>query len=169
MRLTFPSRHESTDDTGTGAGTKPGVILRELALFHGLPDAELEQLADVLVLSKARPGRVLETQDTPVHRWHLLVSGHAVVEREATPIGLLTAGDSWGEHSMLNGMRSSISVVALSPVTLLSAGQEAFFALPDDHPLLAGRLVARSASSPDRLALPVLNALVGMATAHRSA
>ncbi len=35
----------------------------------------------------------------------------------------------------------------------------AFFAVPESHPVLAGRLVTRSATSADRLAQPVLNAL----------
>jgi hypothetical protein len=34
-----------------------------------------------------------------------------------------------------------------------------FFAIPEQHAILAGRLVARSATSADRLAVPVLNAL----------
>jgi CRP-like cAMP-binding protein len=161
MRLTTPTPTSVAD-------SKPGRCasrdaLRGLDLFAGLPDAELDQLAQVLELSTVRPGTILETQDVPVRHWHIVVSGHAVVERDATPIGLLAAGDSWSEHSILNGLRSSIGVVSLSPATVLSAGRAQFFALPEDHPLLAGRLVARSASSPDRLALPVLNALIHMA------
>jgi hypothetical protein len=49
--------------------------------------------------------------------------------------------------------------VALSPVTLLTLREREFFAIPEHHPVLAGRLVARSATSADRLAVPVLNAL----------
>jgi CRP-like cAMP-binding protein len=167
MRLTSPIPSHRSGSGSDGSGDRTAVVsvdsLRELALFAGLPEGELEQLASVLELSTVRPGTILETQDVPVRVWRMLASGHAVVERDATPIGLLGAGDSWCEHSILNGVRSSISVVALSPVTLLSARQEQFFALPDDHPLLAGRLVARSATSADRLALPVLNALIHMA------
>jgi CRP-like cAMP-binding protein len=166
MRLVTPSPAPGTDDTGTSTGAvqRPSLdTLRGLDLFAGLPDAELHQLAQVLELSHVRPGTILQTQDVPVRHWHIIVSGHAVVERDATPIGLLAPGDSWSEHSILNGMRSSIGVVALSPTTFLSASLSQFFALPEDHPLLAGRLVARSATSPDRLALPVLNALIHLA------
>jgi len=164
MRLTSPtpSHHDSARTGSGGAGVASVETLQGLTLFAGLPAAELAQLASVLELSSVRPGAILETQDVPVRAWRMLVSGHAVVERDATPIGLLAAGDSWCEHSILNGMRSSIGVVALSPVTLLSANLPQFFALPEDHPLLAGRLVARSATSADRLALPVHNALVHM-------
>jgi CRP-like cAMP-binding protein len=156
MRLT-------ASPTPASPGSAPTIeSLRALGLFDRLPTEELEQLCCILRLTGAKPGTVLETQDVPVRRWHLLVSGHAVVERDATPVGLLGPGDSWCEHSMLNQLRSPIGVVALSPVSLLSVSREQFFALPEDHPLLAGRLVARSATSPDRLALPVLNALIHM-------
>jgi hypothetical protein len=44
-------------------------------------------------------------------------------------------------------------------MAILRTSREQFFALPEDHPVLAGRLVARSATSADRLALPVQAAL----------
>ncbi|HEY1829930.1 MAG TPA: cyclic nucleotide-binding domain-containing protein [Acidimicrobiales bacterium] len=162
MRLTSPARGH------TPTSIAPRDTLRRLELFHRLPDAELDQLTLLFEFASAKPGRLLARQDVPVDRWSILVSGHAVVERDATPIGLLAGGDSWSEHSLLNGFRSPISVVALSPVTTLSLGREAFFALPEDHPVVAGRLVARSASSPDRLARPVLNALIHMEQRQRT-
>jgi CRP-like cAMP-binding protein len=143
----------------SGAAPTP-EMLRALDVFSRLPEAELDQLCCVLSLTSAKPGTVLAAQDVPVRRWQLLAAGHAVVERDATPVGLVGGGDSWCEHSMLNDLRSPIGVVALSPVSLLSMSKEQFFTLPEDHPLLAGRLVARSATSADRLALPVLNALI---------
>jgi CRP-like cAMP-binding protein len=137
----------------------PAGALRPLALFAGLPEDELREIAGRCDLATAHPGQVLQAQDVPVRRWHVIVTGHAVVQRDGTPIGLLGRGDSWSEHSLLNRQRSPITVVALSPLTLLTMGERAFFALPEHHPVLAGRLVARSAVSADRLALPVFNAL----------
>jgi CRP-like cAMP-binding protein len=160
MRLTTPT---PTPNRRSDSMSRPTPeMLRSLELFHRLPDAELEQLGCIFEKVAAPPGTRLETQDVPVRHWSLLVHGHAVVERDATPIGLVGPGDSWCEHSILNDLRSSIGVVALSPVTMLRANRDQFFALPEDHPVLAGRLVARSAGAPDRLALPVWNALVHM-------
>ena len=147
-----PEDRVSEDDL---AGT-----LRQLPLFAGLPDDELEELANEFELCTAHPGQVVQAQDVPVRYWHLVTGGHAVVQRDGTPIGLLGQGDSWSEHSLLNQLRSSIAVVALSPLTLLTLSERRFFAVPERHPVLAGRLVARSATSADRLALPVFNALV---------
>jgi CRP-like cAMP-binding protein len=99
----------------------------------------------------------------PVRMWHVIAAGHAIVQHDGRPIGLLGRGDSWSEHSLLNQLRSSIAVVALSPLTLLTLNRRAFFEVPEHHPVLAGRLVARSATSADRLALPVFNALAHIA------
>jgi CRP-like cAMP-binding protein len=135
------------------------VPLRSLDLFAGLPDSELEELADRCLLSTAHPGQVIQAQDVPVRMWHVIAGGHAIVQLDDRPVGLLGRGDSWSEHSLLNQLRSSIAVVALSPLMLLTLSRRAFFEIPEHHPVLAGRLVARSAVSADRLALPVFNAL----------
>ena len=140
----------------------PGT-LRSLELFAGLPGAEVEELATRCAVCTAHPGQVIQAQGVPVRMWHVITGGHAVVQRDGTPIGLLGRGDSWSEHSILNGLPSSIAVVALSPLTLLTLSQRAFFEIPEHHPVLAGRLVARAASSADRLALPVFNALLHVA------
>lgn len=150
MRTDAP-RHETDDDLA--------VTLRSLDLFAGLPSRELDELATRCDVSSAHPGQVIQAQGVPVRLWHVIVGGHAVVQRDGTPIGLLARGDTWSEHSLLNRLPSPIAVVALSPLTLLTLSRRQFFEIPEQHPVLAGRLVARSASSADRLALPVFNAL----------
>jgi signal-transduction protein with cAMP-binding, CBS, and nucleotidyltransferase domain len=138
-------------------------LLRTLPLFDDLPERELHELAVLCDVATAHPGQVVQAQDVPVRRWHLITAGHAIVQRNGVAIGLLARGDSWAEHSLLNQQHSPITVVALSPLTLLTLRDREFFAIPEDHPVLAGRLVARSAVSADRLAQPVFNALAHIA------
>ncbi len=138
-----------------------------MALFAGLPEDELEELATECEICTAHPGQVVQAQDVPVRYWHVIAGGHAVVQRDETPIGLLGRGDSWSEHSLLNQLRSSIAVVALSPLTMITLSERLFFAIPEHHPVLAGRLVALSATSADRLALPVFNALAHLDEGQR--
>jgi signal-transduction protein with cAMP-binding, CBS, and nucleotidyltransferase domain len=145
--------------TETACAEEPAAALGSLALFEGLPDSELEEIAALCAVSTAHPGQVVQAQDVPVRFWHVILGGHAIVQREGTPIGLLGRGHSWSEHSLFNQLRSPIAVVALSPLTLLTLSSRTFFTIPEQHPALAGRLVARSATSADRLALPVFNAL----------
>ncbi len=138
----------------------PSSRVRALPLFAGLPIDEIDRIEAMGDTCTAHPGQVIQAQGVPVRRWHVLLAGHVIVQRNERPIGLLGHGDSWSEHSLLNGQISPIAVVALSPVTLLTLHQREFFAIPEQHPVLAGRLVARSASSADRLAPPVFDALV---------
>ena len=152
----------STGTAGHGPDGDPDR-LRALALFAGLPDAELQEIAARCAVSTAHPGQVIQAQDVLVRMWHVITAGHAIVQRDGMPIGLLGRGDSWSEHSLLNQMRSSIAVVAFSPLTLLTLNLREFFQVPEHHPVLARRLVARSATSADRLAVPVFNALAHLA------
>jgi CRP-like cAMP-binding protein len=160
--------------TATPLATKPTQFdstitrLRGIDLFDGATPSELGELARTFTTSTARPGQSFDVQDTPVHWWNIIVNGHAVVVRDGTPLGLLGHGASWSEHSLLNQQRTPISVVALSPVTVLSITQAQFNALPLDHPLVWARIVARSATSADRLALPVYRALVHMEQAEEA-
>jgi signal-transduction protein with cAMP-binding, CBS, and nucleotidyltransferase domain len=133
--------------------------LRTLELFAGLLPNELDELLSYGDVTTSHPGQVVQAQDVPVRFWHVIVHGHAIVQRDGTPIGLLSRGDSWSEHSLLNRQCSPIAVVAFSPLTLLTLDVRAFLAVPESHPVLAGRLVARSATSPDRLAQPLHDAL----------
>ncbi len=157
-------------DTTAGLGADDDLVgaVRSLPLFADLSGEEIAELAGECELCTAHPGQVVQAQDVPVRYWHVITGGHAVVQRDDTPIGLLGRGDSWSEHSLLNQLRSSIAVVALSPLTLLTLSRRQFFAIPEEHPVLAGRLVARSAVSPDRLAQPVFNALVHLAGDERT-
>jgi CRP-like cAMP-binding protein len=136
--------------------------LASMPLFDGLPPCELATMAQAFTLSTARPRQLLETQDAQVHRWQMIASGHVVVRRDEVPLGLLTDGDSWSEHSLLNRRRSPISVVALSPTIVLSVDEQNFRALVNAHATFRERIIARSASSADRLALPFLRALMHM-------
>ncbi len=154
MHASTTSNPETDDDLG---------LLRGIALFAGLPDGELGEIAARCTISTAHPGQMIQAQDVPVRMWHVISNGHALVQRDGVPIGLLARGDSWSEHSLLNQVRSTIAVVALSPLTLLTMSPRSFFEIPDHHPVLAGRLVARSAWSADRLALPVFNVLAHLA------
>lgn len=140
-------------------------LLEGIDLFADVSPAELGRMARFFEVAQARPGQALETQGTPVRRWSVIASGQALVERDATPIGLLHRGESWSDYSLLNRQRSSIGVVALSSVTVLFVARQSFFHLLGDHPILRQQIVTRSLTSADRMAQPVFRALVGMEVA----
>lgn len=165
----------------SGTGDNPGSVADDLVrwpavvdamgtlpVFDGLPAIELATMAQAFELSKAQPRQLLEVQDTPVRRWQVISAGHVLVQRDGVTLGLLGVGESWSEHSILNQHRSPISVVALSPVTTLSAGDRDLWAMVNRSETFRDRIVNRSATSADRLALPVLRALLHMEKAARA-
>ncbi len=164
-----PIDAELADDVADALDQWHTVVdaLGTMPVFAGLPPAELAAAAQAFTLSTARPRQRLEVQDTGVRRWQMIASGHVVVRRDEVPLGLLSDGDSWSEHTLLNRQRSPISVVALTPVTLLSIDEQDFRALITTHTTFRERVIARSATSADRLALPFLRALTHMERPHR--
>ena len=81
---TLAARPVSTSD--------PVAALHTMALFAGLSEAELEEFVDGCDLATAHPGQVVQAQDVPVRRWHVICAGHAIVQRDGTPLGLLGRG-----------------------------------------------------------------------------
>ena len=90
----FTGQRHTLGSPGPPQTENDTVPLRSLDLFAGLPDSELEELADRCDLSTAHPGQVIQAQDVPVRMWHVITSGHAIVQRDDRPVGLLDDGVS---------------------------------------------------------------------------
>jgi CRP-like cAMP-binding protein len=164
------TRGSATDadgDSSTESAVSTISLLRAMELFEDVSEAALAELAHAFVQRSARPGDTLDVQERRVRRWYLIVDGHALVMRDGTPLGLLGHGESWSEHSLLNDQRSPITVVALSPMRLLSLSARDFFDLSESQPVVSRRIMISSATSADRLALPVYRALFHMEAADR--
>jgi CRP-like cAMP-binding protein len=116
--------------------------LAEVPLFAGCGQHELVQLAKVLDTSWATSGEMLETQGQRTRWWKIIIFGTASVTRDGRPTGLIGAGDWWGERSIINRTPSSLSVVALTPVALLTMERRDFLKLPGRHPLVAARIMS---------------------------
>lgn len=119
------------------------ATLSELPLFADCGHHELLQLARSFDLSWASPGQVLEAEGRLTRWWKVLLHGTASVSHEGRPTGLLNAGDWWGERSIVHGEPSSVTVVALTPVALLTLARREFLELPRRHPAVATRVISR--------------------------
>jgi CRP-like cAMP-binding protein len=117
--------------------------LAELPLFADCSHHELTALAKMLDLSLASAGQELEAEGRQTRWWKVIVHGTASVSQEGRPTGLLSTGDWWGERSMVNGEPSSVTVVALTPVVLLTLKRRDFLQLPQRHPLVAARVISQ--------------------------
>jgi CRP-like cAMP-binding protein len=123
--------------------------LAGLPLFAGCHPHELVTLARSFDTSTAASGSLLDREGAPTRWWTILSEGSASVSQDGCPTGLLGRGDWWGERSLMTGHPSTFTVVALTPVTLLTLDRRDFLNLPQRHPLVAGRIISLLA---DRLA-----------------
>jgi CRP-like cAMP-binding protein len=122
--------------------------LSNLPLFAKCGHHELVDLARLLEISWVSAGQVLETEGVRSRWWKIVAAGSASVTQGGRPSGLLSAGDWWGERSISLGEPSSVTIIALTPVTLLSLQRRFFLSLPSRHPLVAGRIISRLAGRP---------------------
>lgn len=124
------------------------TAMAEIPLFAECSRHELVQLAKALDMSWASSGEVLEVEGRQTHWWKVIVHGTACVSRHGKPTGLLNAGDWWGERSIVNGHPSTVTVVALTPVALLTLRRRDFLELPRRRPLVAARIITKLADRP---------------------
>ena len=100
--------------------------LGSMALFGGFRWKELEQFAAHLDEVHAPRGTRLTVQGRREPRLWLLTEGEALVSADARPLRVSRPGDAAGLVSLLYGMRSPETTIALSPIRALSAGPAQF-------------------------------------------
>jgi CRP/FNR family cyclic AMP-dependent transcriptional regulator len=131
-------------------------LLARQPLFAECGRRELLGLAKACDLSTSAAGSALSVEGEHSRWWRVIVDGTATVSRDGRPTGLLNAGDWWGERSTLNGDPSSVTVVALTPVTVLTFNRRGFLGLLERHPRVARRVVSQLADRGAPYEGPVL-------------
>ena len=126
--------------------------LAAVSLLRGLSRKELEQVGrqvdDVIVDA----GRVLVEAGRAGREFFVVLDGLAAVSRESTDLGVLVAGDCFGELALLDrglscrpastGGPCSATVTAVTPLEVLVFEQRAFRGLLSSIPRLAMNLLA---------------------------
>jgi small-conductance mechanosensitive channel/CRP-like cAMP-binding protein len=132
-------------------------ILRRIALFASLSEAEREQVAAHLVYAPFLAGETLTRQGDVAHWLYLMVSGDAEVVLDdgggrRRSLGVIRSGGSdalFGETGMLTGAPRSASVVALTDVECYRLDKEGFEQVLKARPAIAdeisGLMAQRSA------------------------
>jgi CRP-like cAMP-binding protein len=123
------------------------TLLSQTALFGGLAEEALTDLARRVAVRTRPAGTLIVAQDETGDAMFVLVSGRARVAlfgesgRELT-LSMLSPGDAFGEMALLDDRPRSASVQAVDDTTLLMISRETFRQHLEAHPLTAMRLVA---------------------------
>lgn len=109
------------------------------ALFRGVPPAEIAGILRCMTASRFEPGAVLVREGEPGDSLFLIVSGTVVVKTEApegesVELSRLSAGEFFGEVSLLTSRPRTATVVAETPVEALELSRNAVGGLRERFP-----------------------------------
>jgi CRP-like cAMP-binding protein len=117
-------------------------LLGDVWLFHGASDEELTSLAELAYEVTIGPHVNIVTENEFGDELFLVVDGHAAVTRSGVDLGVLNAGDFFGEMALLGtGVRTS-TVRSIVTMTLLGLRAEHFDDVLASDPLVARRVLS---------------------------
>jgi CRP/FNR family transcriptional regulator, cyclic AMP receptor protein len=114
--------------------------LRALPLFGDLDAYDLSHIARWVEEATAEPGELLIEQGTMPYELFVIEEGTVDVVRDGEPIASLGAGDVVGEIALLGQHRRIASVVARTPVRVLTLHVDALQEITAEMPELGDEL-----------------------------
>jgi phosphoserine phosphatase RsbU/P len=122
-------------------------LLRKIPLFEGLPDEEIDFLADTLQVVELPPNTILFNEGDPGDRFYIVIYGQletvkALGTKEEWILGIRGPGEFIGELSLINrsGLRTA-SIRSVNEVTLWEMTHDSFDALLVRQPRMAYEIV----------------------------
>jgi len=101
-------------------------LLARVPLFAGLSKRHLRGLAAIAREQRFDEGEAIAREGKPGDDFYVIVSGQAKVLRGKRGLGRLTPGDFFGEIALLDEGPRSASVVAETPITVLTINRKPF-------------------------------------------
>ena len=116
--------------------------LASIPVFSGLADPELAAIAAAASEIEASEGQELATEGDFGHAMYVIETGTADVRVNGTTQATLGPGEVFGEIAAIASGRRTASVVATSPMQLITLFKRDLWALERDAPAAAERLRA---------------------------
>ena len=116
-------------------------MLRNVPLFKGLSQRQLEQIAHLADEIEAPAGKRLATAGETGHELFVIVDGRASVSLRDRRTVRLGPGEFFGEMSLLDGGPRSATVEAATSMKLLVIGHREFWQLLNEAPPLTGKIM----------------------------
>ncbi|MGA8015871.1 MAG: cyclic nucleotide-binding domain-containing protein [Candidatus Dormiibacterota bacterium] len=118
-------------------------MLRGARIFEALSKKEIGAVARVSREVQHNAGDEIVREGTPGVGFHLILAGRARVTKKGRKLRELGPGDSFGDISIVDGGPRTASVVAETPLRLLSILAWEFKPLLLDNPHLAYKMLLR--------------------------
>jgi CRP-like cAMP-binding protein len=108
--------------------------LRDVAFFEGFSDAELARVAELAEDVDAEQGALLMDQGNVGQDAYVIIDGQAGVYMGGEHVATLEPGSMVGEMALIDHRPRTASVIAETPMKLISFDTKAFRKLLDEFP-----------------------------------
>ena len=128
--------------------------IREVPLFAGLKDADLNRILEIGKEVRHGPGKSVVEQAESGVGFHLILEGEASVIVAGNEVGTFGPGTYFGEMSIIDGKPRSATVMPITELVTFSIPAWNFNELIDRYPTIARALLIElsGADPPDRRA-----------------
>jgi CRP-like cAMP-binding protein len=116
-------------------------MLKNVPLFRGLSQRQVEQIARLADELEVPAGRRLASAGDTGHELFIIVDGQATVSTKDRRTVKLGPGEFFGEMSLIDGGPRSATVDAVTLMKLLVVGHREFWELLNEAPPLAGKIM----------------------------
>jgi CRP/FNR family cyclic AMP-dependent transcriptional regulator len=116
--------------------------LGEVPLFAGLGKRDLRRLAATAGVKRLPAGRCIVRERFSAEAFYVLLAGTATVTQDGAEIGVLEAGDCFGELGLLDGSPRTATVTADTEVSVVRLARARFLELVDHQPTIARSMLA---------------------------
>lgn len=125
--------------------------LARVPLFAGLSPRHLRRLADSTEEQRFMDGAAVVREGDLGDTFYVILEGEAKVVSGTRVVNRLQPGDFFGEISLLDGGPRTASVVADTPLTMLTLPRKALLRAIEQEPAVGVKLLAHAASMLRRL------------------
>jgi CRP-like cAMP-binding protein len=123
-------------------------LLARVPLFAGLPKRHLRSVAGISKEEGFDEKATIATEGRPGDDFYVIISGQGRVVRRGRTVASLMPGDFFGEIALLDGGPRTASIVAETPMRVMTLNRKPFHAVLEREPSivlkmleeLAGRL-----------------------------
>lgn len=114
--------------------------MRQLEVFAGCTDAEIDLLDDAVTEVTVSTGRELLHEGAIGRQFAVIAEGVALVTRRGEEVARLTPGSVFGEHALLSGEPMSASITSVTPMRLYVFDPQQFQRVLDQVPSIAAHV-----------------------------
>jgi potassium-dependent mechanosensitive channel len=125
--------------------TDLSTLLRRITYFESCTDIELRSLIEQGYRKRFAAGQTVFKENDPGESFYIILSGQVEIfsEKKGASIGILKAGEFFGEISLLTGMPRPSTIRTLEEVSLFVVDRNALQKLLKDHKGLAEQIAQR--------------------------